>query len=283
MLCLRPSAACAATLRISERETRTLETVNLCVSSGPTLGPMRPFLLLATRTDDVAAESEFAAVTRFGNLRDGELHRIRMEAGPLPSIDLDEYSGVIVGGSPFNSSDRASVKSAVQRRVEAELQGLLDEIVDRDHPFLGACYGVGTLGVHEGALIDTTYGEEVGPVDIVMTDAGRADPLLAGLPETFAAYVGHKESVRELPAHAVLLASSHACPVQMFRVKENLYATQFHPELDYDGLHTRITVYRHHGYFPPDEFDVVDARARSRQVTAPMRIMANFVGRYGRG
>jgi len=72
----------------------------------------------------------------------------------MPLIDLDDYSGVIVGGGPFNSSDPESSKSATQRRVEQEIATLLDAVVDRDFPFLGACYGVGTLGVHQGGIID---------------------------------------------------------------------------------------------------------------------------------
>src|SRR3712207_8824058 len=40
------------------------------------------------------------------------------------------------------------------------------------------------------------------------------------------------------------LASSPSCPVQAFRVRTRVYATQFHPELDLAGLATRIQVYR---------------------------------------
>lgn len=248
----------------------------------PYAGRMRPFLFLASRVDDVAAGNEHAALLRLGGLDERDLHRVRMEAGPLPAFDLDDYSGVIVGGSPFNSSDPVEEKSPTQRRVEAELSQLLDEIVARDVPFLGACYGVGTLGTHQGAVIDETYGEEVAPVTVRLTPEGRADPLLDGVPDEFAAYVGHKEAVREVPAHVSVLASSDTCPVQMFRVKENLYATQFHPELDLDGILTRIDVYRGHGYFPPEEFDDVAATVRSRHVWAPRLILENFVRRYAR-
>src|SRR4051794_32964678 len=98
-----------------------------------------------------------------------------MEAGPLPELDLDDYAGVFVGGGPFNSSDPAEDKSAVQQRVERELASLLDEIVARDFPFFGACYGVGTLGVHQGGVIDRTYAEPVSAVRVQLTDEGRAD------------------------------------------------------------------------------------------------------------
>jgi GMP synthase (glutamine-hydrolysing) len=79
----------------------------------------------------------------------------------------------------------------------------------------------------------------------------------------------------------VLLASSAACPVQMFRVKSNVYATQFHPELDVPGLVTRIHVYQHFGYFPPTELEALIARVSPAVVTEPGRMLANFAARYG--
>jgi GMP synthase (glutamine-hydrolysing) len=152
--------------------------------------------------------------------------------------------------------------------------------VARDFPFLGACYGVGTLGVHQGGTVDRTYGEPIGAVPVRLTAAGLADPLLAGMPETFDAFVGHKEALRDVPPGAVLLASSPTCRVQMFRVRQNLYATQFHPELDVAGIVTRVRIYQHHGYFPPAELDELIGRLRGAVVTEPPRILASFVARY---
>jgi GMP synthase (glutamine-hydrolysing) len=205
-----------------------------------------------------------------------------MEAGPMPDLDLSDYSGAIVGGSPFTSSDPAEHKSAAQHRVEHELRLLLDRIVPADFPFLGACYGVGTLGLHQGAVIDRTYGEGLGGTTISLTAEGLQDPLLRGLPESFTAFTGHKEAVSVLPSHAVLLASSAACPVHMFRIRANLYATQFHPELDADGLVTRIDIYRHAGYFPPESAEVLMEDARQFTAAEPMKILSNFVERYAR-
>ena len=242
---------------------------------------MRPFVLLSSRAEDVAADDEYAAFLRATGLPPEQLRRIRMEAAPLPELDLDDYAGIFVGGGPFNSSDPPAMKSAVQHRVEHELQRLLDEIVARDFPFFGACYGVGTLGVHQGGIIDRTYAEPISAVPIRVTDAGAADPILAGMAGEFDAFVGHKEACRILPPSAVLLATSDACPVQMFRVKHNLYATQFHPELDLPGLLTRIRVYQHAGYFPPDEMDDLVARVSPSVVIEPSRMLANFVARYG--
>jgi GMP synthase (glutamine-hydrolysing) len=242
---------------------------------------MRPFLLLSSRAQDVAADGEYEAFLRFTGLPAERLHRIRMEVAPLPPLHLDDYAGVFVGGSPFNSSDAQGTKSAVQRRVEREMSALLDEIVARDFPFFGACYGIGTLGVHQGGTVDRTYAEPIGAVRVRLTEEGRRDPVLLGLAPEFDAFVGHKEACRDLPPSAVLLATSAACPVQMFRVKNNVYATQFHPELDVPGLVTRIHVYQHFGYFPPEEMDELIGRVSPAVITEPGRTLANFVARYG--
>lgn len=243
---------------------------------------MRPFLLLATRTEDAIAEEEYEAVARLGGLKPGQLDRIRVDQAPLRPIDLDAYSGIVLGGSPFNASDPIEEKSALQVQVESDLARLLDDVAERDFPFLGACYGVGTLGTHQGGVVDRTYGEAVGPVSIELTLAARKDPVCAGLPGRFEAYVGHKEAIRELPPGAVLLATSDDCPVQMFRVKENLYATQFHPELDADGLCARIEEYKHHGYFAPHESEGLKETVRRSPVPHARKVLKNFFSHYAR-
>ena len=245
-------------------------------------GPVKPFLLLATRAEDAAADDEYQAYLRYCGLKPEELVRVRLESGPLPPFELSDYSGVIVGGSPYTSSDPVEEKSAAQIRVETELSSLLNRIVAEDFPFLGACYGVGTLGVHQGAVIDRRFGEAVGATRITLTADGESDPMLRGVPRTFDAFVGHKEACSQLPEHAVLLASSEACPVHMFRIKNNLYATQFHPELDADGLITRINIYKNAGYFPPHTADELIETARRSSVTEPMRVLRNFTERYAR-
>ncbi|MBD3757254.1 MULTISPECIES: glutamine amidotransferase [Microbacterium] len=243
---------------------------------------MKPFLLLATRAEDVPADEEYALFLRFTGLDEGALVRRRLEAEPLGAIDLDDYSGIFVGGGPFNASDPPEKKSAVQRRVEAEISGLLDEVVARDFPFFGACYGIGTVGAHQGAVIDGTYREPISVVEVHRTDAGAADPLLADMPDTFAAFVGHKEAISALPVSATLLVRGDTCPVQMFRVGQNVYATQFHPECDVEGISTRIRAYADHGYFAAGELDLTLAAVRRLPVVHTGGILRRFVARYAR-
>jgi GMP synthase (glutamine-hydrolysing) len=243
---------------------------------------MKPFLMLAIRAEDVAADDEYAAMLRCAGLDEAQLRRFRMEQTELGTVDLDQWSGIVLGGGPFQASDPEDVKSAAQRRVEAELAALLDDVVERDFPFLGACYGIGTLGRHQGAVVDRTFREPISGVQIKLTEAGQQDHLFSGAGSQFGAYVGHKEAISKLPAHAVTLAYSESCPVQAFRIGARVYATQFHPELDLDGLATRVEVYKYAGYFEPDEAEAVMAAARASGVTEVPKILGGFVELFAR-
>jgi GMP synthase (glutamine-hydrolysing) len=241
---------------------------------------VKPFLLLAVRADDAAADNEYESFLACAGLRERDLRRHRLEQRPLGSVDLRDWSGIFLGGGPFNASDPQGSKSPVQRRVEADLRGLFETVIREDFPFLGACYAIGTLGGHQGAAVGRRYAEPIGAVPVTLTREGRRDPLLRGLPATFDAFVGHKEAISALPGHAVLLASSPTCPVQAFRLGSAVYATQFHPELDAASLCTRIEVYKHAGYFEPAQADELKAQAHRSNVTYPPAILRRFAQRY---
>jgi GMP synthase (glutamine-hydrolysing) len=241
-----------------------------------------PFLLLSIRAEDAAADDEYAAVMRFGGLDASGLYSVRLTHTSLGKIDLADWSGIILGGGPYNVSDPAVSKSGTQRRVESELLDLIGRIVEQDFPFLGCCYGVGTLGSVVGATVDRTYPEPVGAMTVTLTEQGRRDPLFTDLPDVFDAYGGHKEGASALPADLVCLAYSADCPVQAFRVGDNVYATQFHPELDADGICTRIDVYKDYGYFAPETADALKSAALQRSIEHPPTILRRFTERYAR-
>lgn len=249
---------------------------------------MLPFLLVSTRPEDTIADEEHETMCRFAGLEPSQLHRLRLEQGEetsreLAALDLSRYSGVLVGGSPFNTSLPQAEKSATQVRVELSLGELLDRVMADRIPFFGACYGVGTLGVHQGGIVDGTYGEDVGAIEVTVTDDGARDPLLAALPRRFHAFVGHKEAIRELPPNAVLLATGETCPVQMFRVGTHAYATQFHPELDEPALIGRIEAYKHHGYFRLEDAESVKQHVKDGpKVHVPSLLLREFVRVFAR-
>lgn len=244
---------------------------------------MKPFLILQLRPEAEAADDEFAAILAKGGLARDEVVRVRLDYEDLPKgLDVNDFSGVIVGGGPGCVSDAPETKDPVERRIEEAILGLMPQITTRDFPFLGCCYGIGILGHHlePGSVSKEAYGEPVGTSPCEVTEAGRDDPLLAGMPAAFRAFVGHKEALQRLPDGVTRLVTSAPCPNQMVKLGQNVYATQFHPELDGDGLETRINIYKHRGYFHPDEAEALIAKGHAENSPAPARVLANFVDRY---
>lgn len=240
----------------------------------------RPFLILQLRPEDETADNELQAIIKYGGLEPGEAVRLRVEREGLEGVELDSYSAIIVGGSPFDVSTPVDHKTTIQRSIEAGFRRLFDEVVERDFPFLGCCSGNGLLGDYCGATISNRYAEPVGGTDIYLTEEGRRDPLLVGLPNRFRVLVGHKEACDAVPPGCTLLATNEDCPVQMFRLGENVYASQFHPEGDGPGFTLRINVYRAHGYFPPESASSLIAAVATEETPEAQAILRRFVGRY---
>jgi GMP synthase (glutamine-hydrolysing) len=240
-----------------------------------------PVLILQLRPEDATSDSEYGCFLKYGGLRAGDTRRIRIERLGIPdNLELDDYSAIIVGGSPFDISTPADKKSQIQKKLEADFNKLLERVVTRDMPFLGACSGNGLLGNYLGTSISTKYREAVGCVTLDITEEGKQDTLLAGFPEQIDVLLGHKEAVDTTPDGAVLLMTGRVCPVQMFRVGKNVYATQFHPEADTDEFSLRIDTYRNHGYFQPHEADELKKRVSLKPTPYAHKMLRRFVERY---
>lgn len=147
-----------------------------------------------------------------------------------------------------------------RKQFESYILPLMRRIIEVDAPFLGACLGVGA-------------------VDIFATPGGEQGDLCKDFPSVFRGFVGHKEGVIDPPSGCTVLARSSTC-VQMLRAGNNVYATQFHPELDADGLALRINIYKHAGYFAPEEADLLIANAQQESITWPELVLRRFVERY---
>lgn len=239
---------------------------------------MKPFLFLSARPEVEAVGPEYESVRRAMGVDAGRLEHVRLDADQLArDFRIDAFAGVVVGGSPFNVTTPDAAKPAVQRRVEADLARVADAALERDHPLLLTCYGIGVLTRVIGGTVGTEYGEGTAAVEITLTPDGTDDPLFGVLPERFDALVGHKEATERLPDDAVLLASSSGCPVQVYRVGRRVYATQFHPEVSAGDFIARAQVYRHHGYFPASELRAVSERLAAASVTEPQRLLRRFV------
>ena len=66
---------------------------------------MKPYLLLAVRADDAAADNEYESFLACTGLPERDLRRRRLEQRPLGDISLHDWSGIFLGGGPFTTSD----------------------------------------------------------------------------------------------------------------------------------------------------------------------------------
>lgn len=242
----------------------------------------KPFLILQLRPEDEAADDELNAFIKFGKINGSSIHRVRLEKESIPDVDLSDYSAVLIGGGPSNVSDSEQKKSKDQKRFETELFKLLDKVVEQDFPLLGGCYGIGILAKYLGGKISKKYGEPVGAISINLTEEASSDPLTKDLPNNFKAFAGHKEAVESVPSNVTVLGGNKDCPIQIIRFKKNIYATQFHTELDKHGMALRINIYKHAGYFPPEDADKLIAMSFKQEVTEPEKILNRFVERYSK-
>lgn len=162
-----------------------------------------------------------------GNLLDSlkapySLHHPYRAGGRLPACS--ETSGLIVLGGAMGANDDA------KHPFLSDLKRLIREVVAAGIPYLGICLGGQLLAAALGARVVSRRWEELGTLAVRLTDDGRSDPLFAGLEAEFSTFQWHHDSF-DLPAGAVLLAESAACPHQAFRVGSNAWGLQFHPEV----------------------------------------------------
>ena len=143
---------------------------------------------------------------------------------PFPA--LEGYDAVLAMGGP---------QQADEEHLHPWLgpeKALLRDAVAQGMPVLGVCLGCQLLADAHGGTVEPLAEAEVGIVDFALTEAGRADPLFAGLPDAPLTMQWHLNAVSAMPAQAVLLASSPACGVQAYRLGPRAYGVQFHMEVD---------------------------------------------------
>ncbi len=240
---------------------------------------MKPFLIFQIRPIKQAADNEFISILKYGKLSKKQVVRVNLTEEIFPELNLSDYSGIIIGGGASNVSD--AEKSDIQKKYEEYLVSVMNIVIEQDFPYLGACYGLGILGLQQKVNVSTEkYGEKPGAATLYITDEGKKDKLLQNFPDSFRTFLGHKESWQTCPLNAKLLISSKDCPVHMVRIGKNVYATQFHPELDFEGVRLRAEIYKDAGYFKPDKYIEIINNARKENVIYPMKVLENFVKYY---
>lgn len=137
---------------------------------------------------------------------------------------LRRASGVIILGGTLGVHDQAS------HPFLALVKAFIHEILAENLPLFGICLGAQLLAEALGAQVSSAHAGEKGCHVLTLSDAGRKDPLFAGLPDSFPAFHWHNDSF-EIPEGAELLASTVDCPAQAIRYGR-AWGVQFHPEID---------------------------------------------------
>ena len=156
----------------------------------------------------------------------------------LHIAEIQAVDMLLIGGSGDYSA--AGDGEWLERALDS-----LRELHAAGKPTFASCWGFQALArALGGRVIHDFPNAEVGTINLRLTDEGRHDPIFQSLGDEFQAQAGHEDHVVELPADAVLLASSDKVTEQAYRIANRpIYATQFHPELNRDDLLGRLGAY----------------------------------------
>ncbi len=175
----------------------------------------------------------------------------------FPSELLGSYQGVILGGSGEYYFDGGKYKDEKERKMSQifleRLTPVLEYIFTNDLPTFGICYGHQILAAFVGVEVKCDKKQGKTGSHKVKLSIDKSDHFLfSGIQNEFTAHYGHKDVVTEIPPEAVLLAcGGDKCKVSALQYKNNIYSTQFHPELTLSDMIERIEVSP--GYLPPGE------------------------------
>lgn len=131
--------------------------------------------------------------------------------------DLSKYKAVILSGSPH------SVRSEDAPHPDlSEIRG--------KKPLLGVCYGAQYLAHFHGGEVGQSNTREYGRANLNMVKSGEA--FFEGVEEGSQVWMSHSDTIKELPAGSVRLASTTDVLNAAYRIEgEETYAIQFHPEV----------------------------------------------------
>ena len=178
-----------------------------------------------------------------------------------------EVSAVLVTGSSAMVTDRADW----MEHAAAWLRHLVAHHV----PVLGICFGHQLLAYALGGEVQNNpNGIEVGTVKTRLSLHAQADPLFQQLGGPLAVQASHRQSVVRLPDAATLLASSDKDPHHAFRVGENVWGVQFHPEFDARIVTAYTEYYR--AMLAEQEVHADQVLATVRETPSASQILSNF-------
>ena len=161
--------------------------------------------------------------------QNAEIHYCRLYANdPLP--DVHDVDLLIVLGGPMSVNDKSHYPWLVAEKA------FLAQAIAAEKPIVGICLGAQLIASCQGARIYSNYAKEIGWFDITAV-AASGDVL--PLPATMHVFHWHGETF-ELPANAVLLASSVACNNQIFQLGKRVIGLQCHLETTEENARSMV-------------------------------------------
>jgi len=188
---------------------------------------------------------------------------------PLPP-GLASAAGVILSGSPASVTERAPWMLA--------LEAVLRELVARNRPLLGICFGhqivAQALG---GEVARNPRGREIGTVTVRRL---ADDPIFHRLDPTFAANATHVDTVVRLPPGARVLATTALDDVAAYALGR-ARCVQFHPEIHGSAMRALIELRR--STLEAEGFAVDPMLDGTLDAPAGMAILENFIRSFVEG
>jgi GMP synthase (glutamine-hydrolysing) len=149
---------------------------------------------------------------------------------PAESVHLSEdISGLVILGGSMNVDEIEKYPYLHAERV------MIREAIDADLPVFGICLGAQLIARSLGARVEKNPVTEIGWTPIELSPEGENDPVLSVLQGNVSQFQWHEDTFA-LPPGAVHLAQSKDCARQAFRLKENVYGVQFHPEVTIETI-----------------------------------------------
>lgn len=196
-------------------------------------------LLLQVRDQRAAEVHEQQCFLDRLSLAPESLECVNVVERPVPSLtEALRHDVVILGGAGAHSA-------YLDYPFTEPLIDLVNELVERDRPFFGACFGHQFLGrALGGSVVHDPANEEIGTFEVEVTPEGARDPLFRDAPPRFAAHLGHHDRIDRVAPNLVTLASTARCAQQVVRVAgKPVYGAQFHCEMTEQHMRERVMMY----------------------------------------
>lgn len=234
------------------------------------------FVLLCPRRGAEVLAAEYSDFLQFSGLAPDSLEQRPLDTPQASLGDFKDVAGVFIGGSPFTITQ--PYESHWQEEISQKLSNFVaEQAASGELPVLSACYGASMLAHYLGGEVDSTYSESAGTSVVKLTEDGLKDAIASSLPTEFTVLTGHKDSVITLPPDATLLGTNKACPVQLYRLGDTVWTSQFHPEMDAAAITRRLSFYEAEGYCDPQELEQTYANFRGADTAAVNGLLRRFV------